>query len=143
MSGRSIRIGKPGVGVVSKALPYVYTILRVVTDIERGEHFNAGIVLFSRPAAFIGARTQFDEMAFRALGGTASIEAVCDRLTLQEKIAAGAADGGPVAQLDPSERFHWLAAPSSTVIQPSPVHTGVTDDPTAALERLFRRLVAR
>lgn len=128
---------------MSKTFPYAYTILRVVTNIERGEHFNAGIVLFSRPAAYIGARTRFDEAAFQALGGTASIEAVCDRLILLEQIAAGAAAGGPVALLDASERFHWLAAPTSTVIQPSPVHTGVTSDPAAALEHLFRRLVAR
>jgi hypothetical protein len=121
----------------------VYTILRVVTDIERGEHFNAGVVLFSRPARFIQARVALDESVFRALRGTARMGDVRERLDVLEMIATGSVEGGPVAQLDASERFHWLAAPTSTVIQPSPVHTGVTTDPAATLERLFRRLVLR
>jgi hypothetical protein len=121
----------------------VYTILRVVTDIERGERFNAGIVLFSRPWAFIGARISCDDDVFRALRGTASLDDVRTRLALLEAIAQGDVAGGPVAQLDASERFHWLASPTSTAIQPSPVHAGVTGDPAAALERLFRRLVLR
>jgi hypothetical protein len=117
--------------------------LRVVTDIERGEHFNAGLVLFSRPARFIAAKIALDEVVFRALQGTADIGDVRERLDVLEMIASGAAEGGPVAHLDASERFHWLAAPTSTVIQPSPVHTGITTDPAATLGRLFRRLVLR
>jgi hypothetical protein len=128
---------------VSEAQQYVYTILRVVTDIERGEQFNAGVVLFSRPAAFIGARVSCDADVFNAMRGTASLEDVRDRLTLLEAIAHGDISGGPVAQLDASERFHFLSAPTSTAIQPSPVHTGVTRDPAATLERLFERLVVR
>ena len=143
MSGRSIRIERTGVGVVSESRQYIYTILRVVTDIERGEQFNAGVVLFSRPAAFIGARMSCDADVFRALRGNASLDDVLDRLVLLEAIANGESDGGPVAQLDASERFHFLAAPTSTVIQPSPVHTRVTSDPAATLERLFERLVLR
>ena len=145
MSARSIRIGRTGVVVVSESHQhqYVYTILRVVTDIERGEQFNAGIVLFSRPAAFIGARVSCDIEVFNALRGTASLEDVRDRLTLLEAIAHGDIAGGPVAHLDASERFHFLSAPTSTAIQPSPVHTGVTTDPETTLARLFERLVLR
>jgi hypothetical protein len=128
---------------VAEGRQYVYTILRVVTDIERGEQFNAGVVLFSRPWAFIGARVSCDDEVFRVMGGTASLPDVRERLALLEAIAHGEAEGGPVAQLDASERFHWLAAPASTVIQPSPVHTGVTADPAVTLEHLFRRLVLR
>jgi hypothetical protein len=128
---------------VSDARQYVYTILRVVTDIERGERFNAGIVLFSRPWAYIGARVSCDDEVFRAMRGTAPLDEVRSRLALLAAIAHGEAAGGPVAQLDASERFHWLAAPTSTAIQPSPVHTGVTSDPEATLERLFKRLVLR
>jgi hypothetical protein len=84
-----------------------------------------------------------DETVFAALRGPALLADVQQRLTLLEQIAAGDAAGGPVAALDASERFHWLAAPASTVIQPSPVHTGVTHDPAATLEHLFRRLVLR
>jgi hypothetical protein len=115
----------------------------VVTDIERGEQFNAGVVLFSRPAAFVGARVSCDVEVFNAMRGTASLEDVCERLVLLEAIARGDVSGGPVAQLDASERFHFLSAPTSTAIQPSPVHTGVTRDPAATLERLFERLVLR
>jgi hypothetical protein len=145
MSARSIRTGRTGVVVVSEARQhqYVYTILRIVTDIERGEQFNAGVVLFSRPAAFIGARVSCDAEVFNAMRGTASLEDVRDRLTLLESIARGDVDGGPVAQLDASERFYFLSAPTSTVIQPSPVHTGVTTDARATLDRLFARLVLR
>ena len=128
---------------MADGVPYVYTILRVTPCLERGESFNAGVVLFSRPGRFIGARTMLDERVFAALGGPASLTDVQQRLHLLEQIATGDAAGGPVAALEASERFHWLAAPTSTVIQPSPVHTGVTHDPAATLEHLFRRLVLR
>jgi len=122
---------------------YVYTILRVVSDIERGEQSNVGVVLFSRPAAFIGARMSCDADVFHALRGTASLDEVLERLRVLESIAHGNVEGGPLAQLDASERFHFLAAPTSTVIQPSPVHSGVSRDAEATLDWLFGRLVLR
>lgn len=143
MSAKSIPSVRPGGGVVSDARQYIYTILRIVPDIERGEQINIGVVLFSRPAAFIGATFSCDSGLVQALNGPANLDDVLDRITVLEAIAHGTSAGGPLSQLDASERFHFLAAPTSTVIQPSPVHTGLSIDPQATLDRLFHRLVLR
>jgi hypothetical protein len=122
---------------------FQYAILRVVPDVERGEALNAGVVLFSRRLGFLGARTALDEAALAAMAPRCDPEAVRTHLSALERVAAGSPDGGPVAALEPSERFHWLTAPSSTMVQPSAVHTGLTSDAGAELEHLFERLVAR
>jgi hypothetical protein len=122
---------------------FQYAILRVVPDVERGECLNAGVVLFSRRHAFLGARTELDEARLAALDPDCDPVAVRAHLDVLERVASGAADGGPIAALDASERFHWLTAPSSTIVQASPVHTGLTSDPAAELDHLFERLVAR
>jgi hypothetical protein len=123
--------------------PFQYAIVRVVPHVERGECLNAGVVLFCRPLRFLGARVSLDERALAALAPDCSPEAVRDQLAAVEAVAAGADGGGPVAALPPSERFHWLVAPASTIVQPSAVHTGLTADPAAELERLFATLVER
>jgi hypothetical protein len=123
--------------------PFQYAIVRVVPHVERGECLNAGVVLFCRPLGFLGALVELDEAALRALAPDCSPEAVRDQLAAVRAVAAGDDGGGPVAALPPSERFHWLVAPASTIVQPSPVHTGLTADPAAELERLFAALVAR
>lgn len=126
---------------------FQYAIVRVVPDVERGERLNAGVVLFCRRLRFLAARTELDERALAALAPgadpAADPAAVRSHLAALERVAAGDAAGGPLAALEPSERFHWLTAPASTVVQPSPVHTGLTADPEAELERLFTRLVRR
>lgn len=122
---------------------FQYAIVRVVPDVERGERLNAGVVLFCRRLRFLAARTELDERALAALAPAADPAAVRPHLAALERVAAGDAAGGPLAALEPSERFHWLTAPASTVVQPSPVHTGLTADPEAELERLFTRLVRR
>jgi Protein of unknown function (DUF3037) len=122
---------------------FQYAILRVVPRVERGESLNVGVVLFCRRLAFIGARTGVDEAALAALAPDCDTTDVRAHLDALERVAAGAADGGPIATLEPSERFHWLTAPSSTIVQASPVHTGLTSDPAAELDHLFQRLVAR
>ena len=122
---------------------FQYAILRVVPDVERGESLNAGVVLFCRRLAFLGARTGLDEAALAALAPDCDPVAVRAHLEALERVAAGAAGGGPIADLEPSERFHWLTAPASTIVQASPVHTGLTSDPAAELEHLFERLVRR
>lgn len=120
---------------------YQYAIVRVVPRVERGESINAGVILLCRPRRFIGAATVLDE------GRLAAIDPDCDpaivraHLEAIEAIASGDPSAGPIAQLTPAERFHWLVAPSSTIIQPSPVHTGLTADPAAELEHLVRTLV--
>ena len=122
---------------------FQYAILRVVPDVERGEALNAGVVLFCRRLRFLGARTALDVAALAALAPGCDPDEVRAHLDVLERVAAGAPDGGPIAALAPSERFHWLTAPSSTMVQPSPVHTGMTSDPAAELDHLFERLVAR
>ena len=121
--------------------PFSYAILRVVPRIERGERFNAGVVLFCRQRDFLGAKVGLDERRLAALAPDVSAEEVEGYLEALVRVAAGSSEGGAVAALPASERFGWLVAPSSTVIQPSDVHTGLTDDPVATLDALFRELV--
>jgi Protein of unknown function (DUF3037) len=128
---------------VSEREDFQYAILRVVPHVERGECLNAGVVLFSRRLGFLGARTGLDAAALSAVAPDCVPDEVRAHLSALERVAAGASDGGPIAALEPSERFHWLTAPSSTIVQPSPVHTGMTSDPAAELDHLFELLVAR
>jgi len=123
--------------------PFEYAIVRVVPRIERGESMNAGIVLMSRPRRFLGARVALDEGVLVALAPDCDPGVVRDHLAQVVAVAEGDAAGGPIARLSMAERFHWLVSPSSTVIQPSEVHTGLTDDPAATLDHLFRTLVRR
>jgi hypothetical protein len=122
---------------------FQYAILRVVPHVERGECLNAGVVLFSRRLGFLAARTELDEAALAAVAPDCEPAAVRAHLETLERVAAGAEDGGPIAALPASERFHWLTAPSSTIVQSSAVHTGLTSDPAGELEHLFERLVSR
>ena len=121
--------------------PFSYAILRVVPRIERGERFNAGVVVFCRQLGFLGAKVALDEQRLAALAPAASADEVLAHLEALVNVAAGERGAGAIAELPPSERFGWLVAPSSTIIQPSKVHTGLTDDPVATLEALFRELV--
>jgi hypothetical protein len=121
--------------------PFAYALLRVVPDVERGECLNVGVVLFCRRAGFLEARTAVDEERLRALSPSVDAAAVAAHLRMLEHIAAGDPAGGPVAAQEPSERFHWLVAPASTIVQPSDVHTGLTEDAEATLGRLMARLV--
>ena len=123
--------------------PFEYAIVRVVPRVERGEAFNAGIVLHSRPHRYLGARTELDESVLAALSPDCDPETIHEHLALIDRIAAGDADAGPIAALSAPERFHWLVSPSSTMIQPSPVHTGLTADAATTLDHLFRTLVRR
>jgi hypothetical protein len=120
---------------------FAYCVLRVVPDVERAEFLNAGVVLFARQAGFLEARIALDRARLAALSPGCDPEPVERHLDAVARVAAGDANGGRVATMDQSERFNWIAAPSSTVVQASPVHTGVTSDPAAQLDRLFARLV--
>jgi Protein of unknown function (DUF3037) len=127
---------------VSGAEAFQYAVWRVVPDLERGEALNAGVVVFARRHGFLAARAWLDEDKLRALAPDADADAVLRYLDALVRIAAGDARAGPIAALEPSERFGWLTAPSSTVVQPGPVHTGLCDDPQRLLDRLYARLVA-
>jgi len=121
--------------------PYQYAIIRVVPRVDRGECLNAGVVLLCRSMAFIGARTELDEGRLAALAPGTDPGTVRPHLDAIERIARGEPTGGPMAGLTIAERFHWLVSPASTIIQPSAVHTGLTDDPGAELQHLFETLV--
>jgi Protein of unknown function (DUF3037) len=122
---------------------FQYAIVRVVPRVERGETLNAGVVLFSRRHRFLAARTELDEAALAALSPGCDPAAVRTQLEAIERVAAGDPAGGPIAALEQSERFHWLTAPASTIVQASAVHTGLTADPAAELDHLFAKLVQR
>jgi hypothetical protein len=122
---------------------FSYAAIRVVPDIEREEFLNAGLILFCRPARYLVARTALDEAALTALHPGCDAEGMRGQLRLIERIAAGEANAGPISLLDQSERFHWLTALRSTVVQPGPIHTGTTADPAATFEHLFAVLVER
>lgn len=121
--------------------PYQYAIIRVVPRVDRGECLNAGVVLLCRSKAFIGARTELDEGRLAALAPDVDPATVRPHLTAIELIARGDPAGGPMAAMSVAERFHWLVSPASTIIQPSAVHTGLTDDPAGELEHLVATLV--
>ena len=104
--------------------PFQYAIVRVVPRVERGECMNVGVVFFCRPRRYLAARTALDEARLEAFAPGLDAAEVRSHLDAMARIAAGDAEAGPVAQLEQSERFHWLVAPSSTMIQTSPVHTG-------------------
>jgi hypothetical protein len=121
--------------------PFTYAILRLVPNVERGEQLNVGVVLFCRQRGFLGARVALDEERLKALAPSLDLAEVAAHLHGLVRVAEGNPAAGAIATLPPSERFGWLAAPSSTVIQASPVHTGLSDDPAATLDGLFTRLV--
>jgi hypothetical protein len=121
--------------------PFAYAILRVVPRLERGERLNAGVVLFCRQRDFLGARVNLDERRLEALAPGLAMADVRGQLEALVRVAAGEPAAGPIAALPASERFGWLVAPSSTMIQPSEVHTGLSDDPAETLQALFAELV--
>jgi hypothetical protein len=118
-----------------------YVIVQVVPRVDRDERMNAGVVLFSPAAAYLGCTIALDEARLRALAPEVDLGAVTGQLEAIRAVCAGDPAAGPIAGLSASERFHWLSAPRSTVVQPSAPHTGVCDDPAGALERLFRASV--
>jgi hypothetical protein len=120
---------------------YDYTIVRVVPRVERGECINAGVILSCVDEAFLQARIELDEPRLLAIDPAVDLESVRAGLAGIPLVCAGGAEAGPIGALSPRERFRWLASPRSTIIQMSPVHTGRTTDPAAALERLVARLV--
>jgi DUF3037 family protein len=120
---------------------FQYAIVRVVPRVERGEFLNAGVVLLCRPHRFLDARMDLDETRLAVLAPSLELGPVRAHLAAMEQIARGDPGAGPIAALTLAERFHWLVSPSSTVIQPSDVHTGLCVDPAVELEHLVATLV--
>jgi hypothetical protein len=121
---------------------FSYAIVRVMPSIERGETINAGVVLYARQHRFLAARVGLDEAKLLVIAPDADVATVKEHLTAIVRVAEGDEAAGPMAALEQSERFGWLVAPASTIIQTSPVHTGLCDDPQRALDELFDDLVS-
>ncbi|MEU0668311.1 DUF3037 domain-containing protein [Streptomyces lavendulocolor] len=120
---------------------FEYALLRVVPRVERGEFVNAGVVVYCRAKAFVCARTHLDEAKLRALDPAADVTGVRAALHAVEGVCQGGEHAGQAARDDAGRRFRWLIAPRSTVVQPGPVHTGLTADPQGEAERLLDLLV--
>jgi hypothetical protein len=127
---------------VPERCSYDYAVIRVVPDVARGEFVNAGVVLFAKSHTALLARVALDEARLLALAPDADLPAIRSHLESILRICEGGAAAGPHGELSPSERFHWLTSPRSTVIQLSAVHAGLCDDPVTEVDRLFERLVA-
>ena len=120
---------------------FQYAVIRVVPRVERGEFINAGVVLLCRPRRFLGATIRLNAERLAALDPGLEADTLRPHLEAIERIANGDRTAGPIAHLGLAERFHWLVAPSSTMIQPSEVHTGLCDDPRIELDHLVASLV--
>lgn len=121
--------------------PFEYAVLRVVPRVERGERINAGVLLYCQARSFLAARVHLDEERLRALDPSVDLAGVRAALRAAAELCAGGAPAGQAAEDGPGRRFRWLTAPRSTVVQPGPVHTGLTADPAAEADRLLRLLV--
>lgn len=120
-----------------------YAVLRIVPRVERQEFLNIGVILFCLEKRFLGARVHVDDRRLSAVWPDLDLEMVRQHAEAFVKICRGDADAGPIARLSQRERFHWLVAPRSTVIQVSPVHTGLSGEPSAVLEQLFEEMVGK
>jgi hypothetical protein len=120
---------------------FQYAVLQVVPSLDRGERFNVGVVVHSRRLRFLRVATHVDEGRLRALAPTLDLDALRGHLDGLARVAAGDTTAGAVAALDRSERFGWLVAPSSTIVQAGPVHTGLCEDGEKVVERLVQELV--
>jgi len=118
-----------------------YAVLRVAPRVEREEFVNAGVIVFCLERNYLDALVHVDEVRLRALYPELDIDSVRRHLEAFPKVCAGGPDAGPIGKLSARERFHWLASPRSTVIQISPVHSGLCESPEDALKELFERMV--
>jgi hypothetical protein len=121
---------------------YEYALIRAVPRVERGEFINVGVVLFCRERRFLAARLELDELRLRALSPELDIETLREQLGHIPIICAGGRPAGPIGDLPAHERFRWLTAPRSAIVQPSAVHVGLCTEPGSALDHLFSQNVA-
>jgi Protein of unknown function (DUF3037) len=120
---------------------FEYAVLRVVPNIERGECINVGVVLLCRQRRFLNAAVQLNKVRLQALDAQIDPEPLQQQLASIPLICAGGKHAGLIGELPIYERFRWLIAPRSTILQASVVHCGLCDDPAAELEALFTRMV--
>ena len=117
--------------------PYHFTVLRVVPHVHTGAFVNVGVILHARAAEFLAMRAILDEDSLRTRTPDVDVELLLRYLQTYDAICRGDATAGPIALAPPSERFHWISAPRSDVLQPAPVHEGICSDPGKEIERLF------
>ena len=122
---------------------YDYAVIRVVPRVDRGEQINVGVILSCPDTEFLDARIELDESVLLAIDPTVDLAAVRTNLDAIRAICRGGSEAGPIGLLPARGRFRWLVSPRSTIVQPSPVHTGRTSDPAACLEQLMDRIVRR
>ena len=120
---------------------YDYALVRLVPHVERGECINVGVILFCRTQRFLGALIHLDEERALALAPHLDLDLARQHLERIPLICAGGEQAGSIGLLSQSERFHWLVSPRSTIIQTSPVHSGLCSDPQKELEELFKEMV--
>ncbi len=120
---------------------YDYAVVRVTPNVEREEFVNAAVVLHCPELAFLACRLEINEARLRALWPAIDLDLVRSHLEAFPRICAGDPQAGPIARLSRRERFQWLAAPRSTIIQVSAVHSGICSSPETALDDIFRRLI--
>ena len=126
---------------MSARLSFDYTIVRVVPRVDRGELLNVGVIVWCLKQDYLAAEIALDEPRLLSLWPTIDLEAVRAHLGAIPRICAGDADAGPIARLTKRERWHWLVAPRSTIVQTSPVHVGLCADPSKTLAHLIDKLV--
>jgi len=119
-------------------LPFQYVVLRCVPRVDREEFLNVGVVLYSQPADFLACASHLEERRLLAIAPELDLAAVRSAL---DGIAAVCAGSGPSALIGLGQRFGWIAAPKSTMIQPGPIHGGLAEDPEAELAHLLDKLV--
>jgi Protein of unknown function (DUF3037) len=120
---------------------YDYALIRLVPSVERGECLNVGVILFCRTLDYLGARTYLNAARALALSPDLDLAAIRQQLDTILLICEGGPEAGLLGKMSQSERFHWLVSPRSTIIQISPTHEGVCDDPEEALEHLLKTMV--
>lgn len=119
-----------------------YAVLRVVPRVDREEFLNVGVFVHSPALAFLGCHIALDRSRLKLFGTELDVDALECELDALRLVCLGDPSAGPIAKLSRSERFHWLTAPRSAVVQPSPIHPGLCEDPQLTLDRLFTALVA-
>jgi hypothetical protein len=118
-----------------------YAVVRVVPRVERGEFMNAGVILFCSTRGYLASRIELDRDRLAALAPSVDSAVIESHLAVIPRVCQGGPAAGPIGELTQRERFHWLVAPRSTIIQTSPVHSGVDHDLTSAIDKLFDKLV--
>ena len=120
---------------------YEYAVIRVLPRVDREEFMNVGVIIYCAPKNFLRAECDINEARLKAFAGDADLSELNDHLQSICRICEGGEDAGPIGKLSIGERFRWLTAPRSTIVQTSPVHTGLTADPSNTLQELLSKLV--